>query len=293
MQHRHECHHKPPKEENRLVFKVKNQRLVRIDTTRIAAGSENLIECSFQFDSRWHNVDKQALFINVKGEKYAEPLGMNTLCECVVPEDVLYGNYFLVSVISDELSTNQESILIFPSGTGRISQQISSSRLFIDYNIDEDSDNPVANRSIALKFIEISEQINGLKTNLLALIEELQLHDSTSINDLKTSISEIEDALSGKLDKQRGKDLSTNDFSDEYLDKLSKIEDEANKTIVDGSLDETSENPISNKAVVNAINSKADKIHEHLSKDVTDFSDTTDVELGSMLDLLAESIRRI
>lgn len=64
--------------------------------------------------------------------------------------------------------------------------------------------------------------------------------------------------LNNKVDKVEGKGLSENDYTTEEKTKLAEIEAEANKTIVDSALSSSSENPVQNKVVKNALNTKAD-----------------------------------
>ena len=59
--------------------------------------------------------------------------------------------------------------------------------------------------------------------------------------------------LNGKVDKVTGKSLSTNDYTTEEKNKLSGIEAQANKTIVDDALSSTSTNPVQNKKVKEAL----------------------------------------
>ena len=54
--------------------------------------------------------------------------------------------------------------------------------------------------------------------------------------------------------KETGKGLSTNDYTTDEKNKLSGIEDGANKTIVDSALDASSENPVQNKVIAGEIN---------------------------------------
>ena len=56
-------------------------------------------------------------------------------------------------------------------------------------------------------------------------------------------------ALDGKVDKVDGKSLSTEDYTTEEKNKLSRIESGANKTTVDSSLSSTSTNPVQNKVI--------------------------------------------
>lgn len=77
------------------------------------------------------------------------------------------------------------------------------------------------------------------------------------------------DALDGKVDKVDGKSLSTEDYTTEEKNKLSRIESGANKTTVDGSLSSTSTNPVQNKVVNSALQSYLPLIGGTLSGNLT------------------------
>ena len=81
---------------------------------------------------------------------------------------------------------------------------------------------------------------------------------STSTNPVQNKV--INTALSNKVDKVSGKGLSTNDYTSADKKKLSGIETEANKTVVDTALSDTSTNPVQNKVVNTALNNKVDKV---------------------------------
>lgn len=69
--------------------------------------------------------------------------------------------------------------------------------------------------------------------------------------------TEVDTALGGKVDKETGKGLSTNDYTDTEKAKLAGIEAQANKTTVDDSLSGSSTNPVQNKVVKTALDGKA------------------------------------
>lgn len=79
--------------------------------------------------------------------------------------------------------------------------------------------------------------------------------------DLYYTESETDTLLNGKVDKVNGKGLSTEDYTTAEKNKLSNIEAQANKTIVDSALDSSSENPVQNKAVQTALSGKVDKVN--------------------------------
>lgn len=71
----------------------------------------------------------------------------------------------------------------------------------------------------------------------------------------------ITKALADKVDKVKGKGLSTNDFSNAEKDKLADIEDGATKTIVDTEFNIDSSNPIQNSAVARAFNTIDERLN--------------------------------
>ena len=69
--------------------------------------------------------------------------------------------------------------------------------------------------------------------------------------------TEVNTALGGKVDTETGKGLSTNDYTTDEKTKLAGIEAQANKTTVDDALSDSSTNPVQNKVVKSALDSKA------------------------------------
>jgi len=65
--------------------------------------------------------------------------------------------------------------------------------------------------------------------------------------------------IANKVDKVNGKGLSTEDFTTAEKTKLSGVETEANKTVVDSALSESSTNPVQNKVVTENLNDKYPK----------------------------------
>lgn len=79
--------------------------------------------------------------------------------------------------------------------------------------------------------------------------------DLNGLDELAALIGEY---LAVKVDKVNGKGLSANDFTDALKEKLEAIAEGANKTVVDSTLNASSENPVQNKAVKAAIDKKLD-----------------------------------
>lgn len=86
---------------------------------------------------------------------------------------------------------------------------------------------------------------------------------NSAVEDLR---SETESSLDKKVDKESGKGLSSNDFSDAYKEKLDGIEAGAKATVVDSELNAESKNPVQNKAVAKAVNGISSDSNEVFSR---------------------------
>ena len=111
-----------------------------------------------------------------------------------------------------------------------------------------------------------------------------------SEDDLQTILAnyytetQIDNLLNNKVDKIQGKGLSTEDFTTAEKTKLEGIEAEANKTIVDNELDNTSENPVQNKVIYEALSEKQTEIN-NLQTDVEDLRNASVKVTGTGTDI--------
>lgn len=94
--------------------------------------------------------------------------------------------------------------------------------------------------------------INGGNPQTPTINVDTTLSVSGAAADAKT----VGTKLGDKVDKVTGKGLSTNDYTTSEKNKLSGIEEGANKTIVDTSISGSSTNAVSNKAVYDYVESK-------------------------------------
>ena len=101
-----------------LEFEIKNQIIIRVDTFRVVADSENYLYAHFNFlTDEWKNLVKTAIFVNEPDEPQVVILDENDTC--LVPSEVLRGNgnYIYVSVFADSLITaNRTNVFVEPSG---------------------------------------------------------------------------------------------------------------------------------------------------------------------------------
>lgn len=97
------------------------------------------------------------------------------------------------------------------------------------------------NNNKSTSLLEIGNGIEGARSNALELTNSGALKVSSTITDGNGNI------LSNKVDKEQGKGLSTNDFSNTYKDFIDNYS-------IDTSLNSQSNNPVTNAAITNAIN---------------------------------------
>ena len=101
-----------------LEFEIKNQIIIRVDTFRVVADSENYLYAHFNFlTDEWKDLVKTAIFFFLSDEPQVVILDENDTC--LVPSEVLRGNgnYIYVSVFADSLITaNRTKVFVEPSG---------------------------------------------------------------------------------------------------------------------------------------------------------------------------------
>ena len=107
--------------------------------------------------------------------------------------------------------------------------------------------------------------INGGNPQTPTINVDTTLSISGAAADAKT----VGTKLGDKVDKVTGKGLSTNDYTTTEKNKLSGIEEGANKTVVDTSISGSSTNAVSNKAVYDYVESKVTSGGSGASVDLT------------------------
>ena len=99
---------------------------------------------------------------------------------------------------------------------------------------------------------------NGNVNNIFPATKIANVEGLQSALNAKANTSDVTSGLAGKVDKETGKGLSTNDYTTAEKNKLAGIEAQANKTVVDSALSSSSTNPVQNKVINTAIAGKAD-----------------------------------
>jgi len=101
-----------------LNFQIEKQILTRTDGNVIVNKSKNYLKCIFTFKSdEWDYITKFAIFKDSWGHAHKIFLGREDVCECMVPNGVLRGTNFKVSVYAGDLiTTNELNVILIPSG---------------------------------------------------------------------------------------------------------------------------------------------------------------------------------
>lgn len=94
------------------------------------------------------------------------------------------------------------------------------------------------------------------------------------------STAEINGILEDKVDKITGKRLSTNDYTTAEKTKLAGIEEEANKTVIDDTLDDSSTNPVQNKVVKAALDTNKNNISSIQQEQIAQNADIATLRLA-------------
>ena len=108
---------------------------------------------------------------------------------------------------------------------------------------------------------KLSELIDDESHRLVTDLEKtkwntpsIKLDSTLTQEGMAADASVVASKLEKKVDKVDGKGLSANDYTTDEKNKLAGIQVEANKTVVDDELSDSSENPVQNKVVYNAVN---------------------------------------
>lgn len=117
---------------------------------------------------------------------------------------------------------------------------------------------------------------NEIDTKLQNKSDINHTHDISELYDDFDMISGIQDELNEKADKSVVTTSVNGLMSKEDKSKLDGIATEANKTVVDSSLNSSSNNPVQNKIVTNALNGKANSSHSHSISNITNLQSALD-----------------
>lgn len=267
----------------KLKFLVdgESQLIRRADSENPVSDSQRFLQCEFIVSGMAGMICTPIFTRN--GKSYA-PIFQQTENDeiikviCDVPHECIKPRSFSVSIFGydenteERITVNSEIIQVLQSGFSEgdtpepptptvyedILQKVANTELIAE-SLREDADNGRfdGEKGEPFTYEDLSEE------------QKRELSRADEVEDIRNGYNGIiynsaGDAVraigNGKVDKIIGKGLSTRDYTTVEKEKLAGIETGANKTTIDTTLDSSSDNPISNSAVYNALSSNAKEI---------------------------------
>ena len=197
-----------------LRFSIENQSLKRLDQNSIVNKTREYVTLYFSFLTEdWENVTKHVLLQDEEGKTYQFNLG--TICEgtLTVPEVVLYGGFFKVSIFGiidiTRITTDVRTVVLTPSGyTTNISPVDEG-----DYSIDvyEDLNTKMATKADIIHSHDMDD-VNGLENALDSKADSVHNHVSSDVTDLEDVVGvDVKSALNSIVTKIRTYGVDNND----------------------------------------------------------------------------------
>lgn len=127
---------------------------------------------------------------------------------------------------------------------------------------------------------------------------EANVIETVKVNGTALTVTDkaVDINLSGKVDKEDGKGLSTEDFTTDLKTKLEGITDGATKVTIDSTLDSTSENPVQNKVIKAALDEITSSVDSKDSDDITvgtDYSKPASSSAITSTDSVSDAIGKL
>lgn len=243
---------------NVLEFEIKGQVLTRVDSQEVMNKNKNVYKCRFTFDEsdEWVNANKFVRFTDGWGNSTVAHLGKSSnILSCLVPDKVLQGSYFKISVYAGNLlTTNNVSVGLVQSGYVRHGR---NNHCHMDSCCDE--------KDI---WVEVFERLDTIIDSIIYDNNTLHLFSrDTLIESIYlpfVSEDEVRDLVADLTDEFILENIPVvSDETDGLMSKedkvkLDSIESGANKTLVDNHLDGESDNAVSNRVVSEALDGKED-----------------------------------
>ena len=264
---------------NVLEFEVDNQTLIRIDSQDVINKSRNVYKCIFHFeeDSEWINLNKFALFTDGWGNSRTQHLGNNSnTVSCLVPDMMLKGSYFKISVYAGDLiTTNTISVGLIQSGYNRKYDNFHHGHHHKDIFVEifDRLDNSVDSIFYDNNTLHLFNRDRLLESLYLPFMDEDGIRDLVSDLTAEFIIPKASSESDGLMSKE------------DYI-KLENIEPEANKTTIDSELSSESMNPVSNKtisdkfseqsSIINSLDNHVNDIEENLEDSLEDIYNILD-----------------
>ena len=230
-----------------LEFRICNQSLKRTDENKPADLSNEYLTCKFNFFTEdWDEMGKFAIF-RCDDKTYREAIIDD---ECIVPFDALKSDKFILTIygVNEDVRITTNYVWVTLKRSAFVDKYDESS--YFNPDMTEELFDAVEQKVYTSRFIETIEDINddisGLSenkvdktdynvdleniNNAITDLTENKVDESTfldAVGNINSNIDSINDDVSGlsenKVDKVTGKQLSTNDFNNDYKSELDNL----------------------------------------------------------------------
>lgn len=258
-----------------LEFEVKGQILTRIDSHNVVNKNKNVYKCQFTFgeDDEWSDLNKFVIFKDGWGNSTTVHLGKEgTQLSCLIPEKVLRGSYFQVSVYSGDLiTTNSVSIALIHSGYNHQKQHHPPHPPHpLPYPHLHHPPRPHHHRNDCHGddgdvFVQIFDRLDNSVDSIVYDNNTLHLFSGDNILESVYLPFIPEEEFDGLVEDLVARFIFSNFIgedesflSSEDKAKLDSVEFGANRVVVDTEWSDVSDNPISNRVVKEALDGKED-----------------------------------
>ena len=201
-----------------MKIAIYQNREVEFEDSKIGNDSENKVETlEFEFPEQYKDFTKYIEFL-IKSQKHVDLIENN---KYTIPRKIVQQGKIKTQIVLKKTVENDE--LVFKSNIFvlNVSASINAVQQVID-NTD-----PLIIQRIVTNLERVDENVNQLELDVTSLQNENETNKekiSNLKNDIEKSKQDILELQTMKVDKIEGKELSTNDFTNEYRQKLEKLE---------------------------------------------------------------------
>lgn len=173
-----------------LRFSIENQSLKRLDKNVIVNKTREYVTLIFSFLTEdWENVNKNVILRDEDEKNYQFNIGTNCQGTLTVPEKVLYGGFFKVSVFGivedTRITTDVRTVVLSPSGYTTNISPIGEDEYSPD--VFDELNDMVSTKADIVHYHDMDE-VNDLETALESKAEKVHLHISNDVTDFGETV---------------------------------------------------------------------------------------------------------
>lgn len=173
-----------------LRFSIENQSLKRLDKNVIVNKTREYVTLIFSFLTEdWENVNKNVILRDEDEKNYQFNIGTNCQGTLTVPEKVLYGGFFKVSVFGivedTRITTDVRTVVLSPSGYTTNISPIGEDEYSPD--VFDELNDMVSTKADIVHYHDMDE-VNDLETALESKAEKVHRHISNDVTDFGETV---------------------------------------------------------------------------------------------------------